>query len=192
MRVMDKRTLLTENFLKKVIQGKRVGDFYPFIQGDDAQMEHYISHLVGEIGGLKGLLYEADFDHYGSGFASYVSVFLWKKEEEEVLANGEVSMKGLWLYISRLAPVVIMGKGEMTRHGSSGSSDFLASHTVCEWPSETWSKQIWAIKKIVEAYHYVILTKADVDQYLDFQIDIPTILSEPPYKVFDAHFYWED
>ncbi len=109
MRVMDKRTLLTENLLKKVIQGKRVGDFYPFIQGDDAQMEHYISHLVGEIGGLKGLLYEADFDHYGSGFASYVSVFLWQKEEEEVLANGEVSMKGLWLYISRLAPVVIMG-----------------------------------------------------------------------------------
>jgi hypothetical protein len=43
-----------------------------------------------------------------------------------------------------------------------------------------------------DEYRYRLLTQTELEPYLNFDIDIPTIVADKPYQVFDCFFYWED
>ncbi|WP_066304446.1 hypothetical protein [Bacillus sp. FJAT-29814] len=81
----------------------------------------------------------------------------------------------------------------MTKHANGGgSSDFLEMDKVGTVPPGNWEEQVKAIKDVLERYQYTILEQDYLNQLLPFDADIPTIFSEPPYRVYDALFYWED
>lgn len=181
--------------LKRIIETKPVGGFYPYNlkEYDDDAADEYISKVVGSLAAIKNLDYKAEFEHYGSGYASYVEVFCYKKDgssSEE--RNGVLEIDGIRIYICRLTPVAVIGKGRVTKHDKGGSSDFLPSQNVDVLPSGDWEEMAAGIRGVLARYHFKDLDSNYVSQPLPFEADIPTLLGDPPYKIFDALFYWED
>lgn len=74
--------MFSNETLKRIIETKPIGRFYPFNlkEYDDDAADEYISKVVGSLAAIKNLAYQAEFDSYGSGYASYVEVFCYKKD----------------------------------------------------------------------------------------------------------------
>lgn len=185
----------TNEDLKRVIETKPVGDFYPFNLGDynDQAIDDYLAKIVGELAMIENIKFEADFDSYGSGFASYVDVFCWKGDGSSTKEHDKVqSIDGLRLYLCRLTPVAVIGASQVTKHETGGVEEFLNSEKVDNIPPGDWKEQIEGIKNVLKRYRYKVLERTYVSELLPFDAKIPTIVADPPYKLFDAFFYWED
>lgn len=185
----------TNKELQRIIAGDPIGEFYPYNMKEynHKEIDNYISKVVGSFRGIRNLLNEADFNSYGSGYASYVDVFCWKRDGTSTYVDEyETTMDGIRIYINRLAPIAILGSDQVTKHRNGGSSGFIHSHTVDSLPPGDWAEQIAGIKEVLEKYHYKVMEKSYLNQPLPFKAIIPTIFANPPYKVFDALFYWED
>jgi hypothetical protein len=171
--------------LKRIIETKPIGNFHPYNMEEynhDA-VNDYISKVVGSLAAIHNIRYEADFDSYGSGYASYVDVFCWKRDGSSSEEREDVLwIDGIRIYICRLAPVAVIGKGQVTKHARGGSSDYIESSSVNVLPSGDWKQEVEGIRNILKM----------VNQLLSFEAEIPTILANKPYKMFDAFFYWED
>lgn len=181
--------------LKRIIETNPVGDFYPFNlkEYNDVAADEYISKVVGSLAAIKNLAYETEFDSYGSGYASYVEVFCYKKDgssSEE--RDGVLGIDGIRIYVCRLTPVAVIGKGKVTKHDKGGGSDFLPSQNVDVLPSGDWEEMAGGIRDVLARYHFKVLDSKYVNLPLPFKAEIPTIIGDSPYKIFDAIFYWED
>ena len=187
--------VFSDEQLKRIIETKPIGDFYPYNMDeyDHEVINDYISKVVGSFASIRSLQYEAIFDSYGSGYASYVDVFCWKKDgssSEE--REGILWIEGIRIYICRLAPVAVIGRGQMTKHATGGSRDYIESTTVNVFPSGDWEQEIKDIRALLKSYWFNLLEPTYLNQPLPFEAKIRTILADKPFKVFDALFYWED
>ncbi|MBM7661035.1 hypothetical protein JOC85_001807 [Bacillus mesophilus] len=153
---------------------------------------------------------EAIFDHYGSGYASYVDFFCYRKDGSSIVDTKyiekdsltSIQIEGLVIYISRLAPVAIIGKDE--RHKAiidseeirdeffSGMGMISKPQEVISTSSEFLINDFHEIKQKLESAGYSILEKEYLSQPLPFKTKIPTFTDPRQYKVFDAIFYWMD
>lgn len=191
-----------KEFLRNIAEGKAMGDFPPFSTGEWEKSDPYLMQLIGRIKDIKTIEVYADFDHYGSGFSSYIPLNLSKKDRCDVKVSENGNLKsfetnGLLMYLCRLAPFAIYGEGlwEATYNSGkyqSGSSHFIEPEDVGSTPPFDWSNELNQIRNLLNQFRIKFLTKDTVDQPLDFKVDIPTIFSDPPYKIFDCFFYWED
>ena len=185
----------TNEEIKRIIEMKTVGNFYPYDvkENDEKAIDDYLRQVVGSLARVNNLTYEADFNHYGSGYASYVDCFCWKRDGSSTkIEDREQSIDGIRIYLSRLAPIAVFGEGLVTKHTNGGSSDFLSNTTVGTLPPGDWNIQIQGIRKQLESFNFQILEREYLNQFLPFKATIPTIMSDPPYRLFDAFFYWED
>ena len=192
----------SEEFLRALCEVKVVGDFPPFDTGKIEDVQQYIKHILGQIGARKDVFVKADFDSYGSGFASYVAVKISKKDRSDTKITGTGNKRtewtdGLELYISKLAPFWFWGGSDWTVNfeddrRTGGSGGFLTSESVHDLNQDVWGEKIRLIEKIFEDFGYVLLTEEELSQKLWFEVEIPTILANAPYEVFDCFFYWED
>jgi hypothetical protein len=112
-------------FLGQLAREEVVGDFPPFLAGNIRQIENYIRKVLAQLASISALAFEADFDSYGSGFASYVEVRVSKKDQSgtNVSARGQrVShdTTGLLLYISKLAPYWFYGGSSWSKTYEQG------------------------------------------------------------------------
>lgn len=181
--------------LKRTTETKPVGDFYPYNmeEYDHEAIDNYISKVVGSLATIRSVKYEAIFDSYGSGFASYVDVFCWKRDgSSSEKREGIVWIDGIRIYICRLAPVAVIGKGQVTRHALGGSRNYIESSTINVFPSGDWKQEINDLRNILDSYFFTELEPEYLNQPLPFETEIRTILASKQYKVFDALFYWED
>jgi hypothetical protein len=192
----------SEDFLRKICEAKVLGDFEPFKSGKIKDIEKYIKRILGDIKAENKILSKADFNSYGSGFASYVDVSISKQDKSDTrfIVDGNKKTewtKGLSLYISKLCPFWFIGGSEwtVTRENEKwigGSSGFLRPESVRSIDNALWQAQVERIKKIFGDFGYSLLSEEDVSEPLWFDINIPTILADRPYQVFDCFFYWED
>jgi hypothetical protein len=103
---------------------------------------------------------------------------------------------GVLLYLCRNAPYAAYGKGEWSKtfEGDkfrNGSIPYM--NDIGSLPSKDWEQRIIEISYILNMYGIEILTVAELNVKLDFDIKIPTAFSSPgSYRVFDCFFYWED
>lgn len=192
----------TEEFLRELCKGKVVGDFYPFDTQHLAEVNSYIRKIVGRLSNISGIKVEADFASYGSGFASYVNVKISKKDRSDTKITNQGSKKtewisGLALYICRLSPFWYFGENEWTisfenDKWTGGSGSFLRPESIESYDKRFWEKEVGQIKNILSEFRYNLLTKQELEKELWFDAEIPTILANPPFQVFDCFFYWED
>src|SRR5699024_12142705 len=81
-------------------------------------IETNIKQLYNRIKRIPNITCKAEFDHYGSGYASFVKFFCYRKEdvlvEKDKEEHGVVEYEktGVLLNVSRLAPVFIYGEEE--------------------------------------------------------------------------------
>lgn len=139
------------------------------------------------------LKFDADFRSYGSGYASYVDVFCYKKDGSSIEnKHGDLWIDGISIYLCKHTPVAIFGPNKKIKGIRTGSYGMLSPYSVGEIPSGIWDEELKFIKEKLEEYKIEFLTKRVVKGQLSFETEIRTVLNNDGYKVFDALFYWED
>lgn len=71
--------MFSNDELRGFIRGEILGDVFPYHTNDHQEVEKHLERLFYRIKRIHGVECEADFDHYGSGYASFVEFFLPQK-----------------------------------------------------------------------------------------------------------------
>ena len=194
----------TEETLRLLAQECVVGDFHPFDSGEIDTVEQYIKKIVKKLQQNPRLIVEADFDYYGSGFASYINIHISKKDGSDSTVSTKnraitTSTKGLLLYICNLAPVWCYGSSSWSKTTEDGafkssSGYFLTSKKINTLDNDAlWHDEVETIKTLMDdMYGYVLLTTKEAQKPISSDIKIATVFSDPPFEVFDCFFHWED
>jgi hypothetical protein len=172
---------ITQELLEKIIAGKSV-----------AGSKSAVKNVLHDLEQSKQIAVESD-DGYGSGYASYLDVFCFKKDGSSSRVLGlNTTIEGIALYLCKLAPVAVMGAMTKTKTNNGGSSSFLRPEDLNKIPAGDWDAVIVEIRHKIEKQNVVLLEPKILKQKMPFEAEIPTIFGDPPYQIFDAFFHWED
>jgi hypothetical protein len=148
------------------------------------------------------LIVQSDYKYYGSGFAFYVNVKISQgdRSDTKIIYEGSKRtewIKGMLLYISNLSPYWYYGGSEWTITNENdtwkgGSEGFLRPENIDYSDQSIWGDTIYKIKELMSSFGYRLLTEEELKEPVWFEADIPTLLADKPYQVFDCFFYWED
>ena len=203
---MVKNLQFTNEQLQTMISGEPISETFPYNTKDKNQIEKHIKNLFGTLNRSKSFKCEAIFDHYGSGYASYVDLFCYRRDGSSKLSEKyiekdsltSIQFEGLVIYISRLAPVAIIGKkyiidNDKTKDEFFGAMSMISKpEEVLDEPPHFMVDEFQEIKQLLNHKGYSILTKQYLSQNLPFKTKISTFTDPRQYKVFDAIFYWMD
>lgn len=196
--------MFSDEQLQMLIEGKIIGDTFPYDTYDEQEILAHINRLFYRINHIHNVVCEAEWDHFGSGYASFVEFFCYRNEDcvavEEKNGMHEVEIKGIIVDISRLASVAVIGEDvrqrkiriETNEEVSGGQGSILdgPNSLVVGEELETLSKEL---QKALQEFDYELMATEEISMPLSFQTKIPTIYrNERQYLVLDAIFYWED
>ena len=184
----------SEEQLRDVIDGKIIGAFFPFQGGTYNQVVYFYKDLIAALERSRLLKVITDYSSYGSGYASYVDVFCYKRDGSSTQQKkGYMDIEGIGIYLCKHAPVAIVGPNQKSISERGGSYGMLSVHQVGKMPPGNWDQEFERIREVLTNYQIEILTRRIVNQPLPFDAKIPTVLDQGDgYRVFDALFYWED
>ncbi len=192
----------SDDFLRRLAEGHIQGDVPPFSTGDAAAVEAHLRRLVARLAADPRLLVTADFGSYGSGYASYVPVRVSRRDGRDTRTttqgrNVTEDTAGVLAYLCRLAPYWFYGGSNWSvtqRAGQphSGSSGFLAADSRAGLDQPAWATDLGRLEERLCLAGYQLLPPALLAQPAPARINVPTVLADPPYQVFDCFFYWED
>ncbi|WP_141770162.1 hypothetical protein [Bacillus massilinigeriensis] len=190
--------------LQDLIEGKIIGNKFPYDTNSEQDIEAHIQRLLHRINRIPNLICEPEWNHFGSGYASFVEFFCYQKEDvivvEEKYGRREIKTDGIIIDICRLAPVAIMGEDDRyktihieTNEVVGGAYGSLLDGPKRLYLSEKFQTIAEKLKQALKEFDYELLEAEKLNQSLSFQTKIPTIYREPrEYLVMDAIFYWED
>ncbi|GGA78516.1 hypothetical protein [Ornithinibacillus halotolerans] len=190
--------------LKAMIEGKVVGTEFPYDTNNDQEIEAHIRRLFYRINRIPNIVCEAEWNHFGSGYASFVEFFCYQKEDVEVTKEikgiQELEIEGIIIDISRLAPVAIMGEDDRyktirveTKEEIGGAYGSLLGGYRLEHLPDKYREIARKLRQALEEYNYELLKPEVLNERLPFPAQIPTIYREPrQYLILDAIFYWID
>ncbi|MFH5778893.1 hypothetical protein [Heyndrickxia oleronia] len=190
--------------LQNLIEGKIIGSKFPYDTKNEQEIEAHIRRLYYRINRIPNLVCEVEWDHFGSGYASFVEFFCYQKEDavivEEKYGRREIKTEGIIIDICRLAPVAIMGQDDRyktirieTNEIVGGAYGSLLGGTNQLKLSEKFRTIEEKLKQALKEFDYELLEAEKMNQPLSFKTKIPTIYRDPgEYSVIDAIFYWED
>lgn len=190
--------------LQDLIEGKIIGNEFPYDTNNEQEIEAHIRRLFHRINRIPNVVCEAEWNHFGSGYASFVELFCYQKEDvivvEEKYGRREIKTEGIIIDICRLAPVAIMGEDERyktihieTNEEIGGAYGSLLGGSNLLYLSEKFQTIAKKLEQALKEFGYELLEAKKVNQPLPFHTKIPTIYREPNgYLIIDAIFYWED
>lgn len=190
--------------LQTLIAGKIIGDAYPYDTNDEKEIVAHINRLFHRINRIPNVVCEAEWNHFGSGYASFIEFFCYEKEDcvivDEHHGIQEIETKGLIVDISRLAPVAIMGEDMRYKKVHLETNNLIsgAYGSIIDRPdslriNERFQNTRAELEKALKEFNYELLEAAELNRPLAFQTSIPTIYRNArQYLVIDAIFYWED
>jgi hypothetical protein len=187
--------LLTRDNLRRLIAEECIGDREPWKGGSRAKIDRHLRATARCIRRKADLDLHTEFDDYGSGYASYVEIIGWPSDGSETRspAPGSVEYSGIQVWLSRLAPIAAYGFGRLYRHDNGGGGQgFLTADGLYDLPQPRWKQVEEGVQACLRKYGFHLLPADLANRELGFAGRIPTILTDPPYCVFDAVFYWED
>lgn len=163
----------------------------PWASDDRSAVDAHLRTAVGLVAAQLGLQHRTEFDSYGSGYASFVDAWFHRPTPEFQTGPGN-SYAGLVVLLCSESPHFVLGEGEKSWHDRGSSSylpdfDFIDQFTV-----PAVEALVPAVERILVDFGMIRLSKNDLAAALPADIEIPTILSDPPFRLFDAMFYWED
>jgi hypothetical protein len=192
-----------EDYLKKIINRIVVGNFSPYKDGNITDTDKYIQQIIDEINKTTSLKASAEAESYGSGFASYthISISFKDKSDTKIFNEGDgitvEETNGLILYICRLAPYATFAPGNWSSTFDNdrqidGTYRTIILKEIGVIPEGIWQKEIKAVLNCLNTHQIKVLTQDDLNKPLNFQASIPTMLSDPPFRIFDCFFYWKE
>lgn len=190
--------------LQNLIEGKIIGNKFPYDTNNEQEIEAHVRRLFHRINRIPNVVCEAEWNHFGSGYASFIEFFCYRKEDvavlEEKYGRRELKTEGIIIDVCRLAPVAIMGEDDRyktirieTGEMVSGANGCLVGSPNSLVVSEKFQTLADNLKQALKEFGYELLDAEQINQPLPFKTTIPTIYTEPgEYLVMDAIFYWED
>ncbi|WP_283138889.1 hypothetical protein [Rhizohabitans arisaemae] len=158
-------------------------------------VEGYLRRVVADLHrGPELLVHHAEFDNYGSGYASYVDVLLTRRDgtARRVGPGGGIEVQGITLLLCRLAPVACVMTGERTDDSSGGMRSMPTAERAARMPLRGWDRGCEQVTRVLERHG---ITCADPELLRrralpDLRVD--GVLGDPPYLVYDVWFHWAD
>ena len=198
---MNNKKLLKEEDLRRLIKGEFFGDFEPYTSGSQEEIEDYIRKLVATLNDSFIIQVEArgikayDFC-WGGGYSSFTDVFAFRRNGTGTrkLPNGFDEISGIRLYISRLTPLVAFNEDRLLINPQNTGRSWgrLTSENLYLLPDPSWNAERDEIRTKITNAGYTFIPANLAREKLPFKANIPTILTKPPYTIFDAVFYWYD
>ncbi|MEV4458125.1 hypothetical protein [Microbispora sp. NPDC049633] len=161
-------------------------------------MEGYLRQVVADLNRVPGLVVEhAEFGHYGSGYASFVDVFLTRRDgsARRVDPDGYTTVGGLSVALCRLAPIAcILSPRERSHHPDGrGRLSLPYLDTVIEVPIPGWEEGGDQISQVLSRHGITLVGPRLLRRPALPHLKIDTNLGDGPhYSIFDVWFHWMD
>lgn len=192
---MNMGSLLSLQQVKALLSQRAISDQHPWKTNDEQAVDAFYASVCAEVSHATGALSRIEWEHYGSGYASYIDAWFYKASPEfnvrEPLCYGN-EHTGLVLLLSRLSPYFVFMEGEKTWHARGGSSYMPESGMVDHLPTEAVAALACQVQPILERRGLVRAMRDDLMEPLPHDLQVPTLLARGGFKQFDAPFYWED
>lgn len=181
-----------------------IGKDFPYVDNDLDQIELFINTIIEKIKAHTGLIIDDYTNTEGfSSFMEYKVHRLGAQQTEDLGKEELEKYTGLAIYVSKTFPAYTISNCEWEvrfkkktfwkkRHYISSIATPMEPEDAGKNLTINLAKEIELIKSVFYENKITFLSAAELNQPLNFDIDIPTILNTPPYKVFDCLFYWED
>src|SRR5699024_7569208 len=156
--------------LQAFIKGEIHGDSYPYETNNEEEIEAYLKQLYYRIKRIPNIICEAEFEHFGSGYASFVEFFCYRKEDivfnkdKEKYGILEYEKTGVLLNVSRLAPVFIYGEDERyetvrfeTKEIIGGGSSPLPGQTSIFKVNEKFDEMLQELFQVLKTFGFQAL-----------------------------------
>jgi len=185
--------LLTTVNLKRLLQGKQIGERPPWREKFGAKGRSRIFAAIDRLKSMGSLTVEARLDAYGSGYASFGDVFVYPRDGSTTtdLSGGHRTIRGIRIYLAINAPVAAYGASSVGRHARGGSSSFLGPDALYGI-TEDLRRTEHHVREALASSGFLLLPRSLAERPLPFEAELRTNLGEPPYRVFDALFHWFD
>jgi hypothetical protein len=167
----------------------------PWSTNDALKIDSHLTTICEEIEATTGALSRIEWDHYGSGYASFVDAWFYRPTAEFTAKapaiHGEHYV-GLVVLLSRLAAVFVFMEGEKHWHTKGGSSYLPCFQGVDSFSSPGVIGLAAQVQRVLERQGLRRLSRTELERPLPTGTAVPTILSDEPFFEFDALFHWED
>ncbi|MEV5493857.1 hypothetical protein AB0M50_00490 [Nonomuraea fuscirosea] len=164
--------------------------------GGAASVEGFLRRVVADLDRMPALrVHHAEFGNYGSGYASYVDVFVTRRDGSACRsANGWTEVEGLPLALCRLAPVAVLFTPGSQSSGpdGAGSRGLPQLPLVADDAPPGWAAEYRQIRQVLDRHDLGLLDARLLGLPLERGLQVDTVLGDPPYTVFDAWFHWAD
>ena len=183
---------LTRKQLSALLDQRSISPEWPWATNDESVIDKNFKDIIAEVRRKVNVLDKSDFGHYGSGYASFVDCWLYREEEAFRYATSGHYYYGLVVLLSRLSNFYVIGEGQKSWNNAGGSSylpDLGFVDKITRPEVMDIAKQVCAI---LDDRGLKRLYANELDKLLPNDVQVPTVLSDRPWKQFDAIFYWED
>lgn len=185
---------ITDSIIEKSVAQQSFGSFEPFVTGDDHDAASFYGDVLSALERLHGVSVFRELDHQGSGYASYVSAFLYPSDGRSRRDfPAYVETTGILLYMSRLAPIAVFGASARTdnKRDTGASSGFIGIDNVGRLPDGEWTAFLATVSDCLRSFQIEMLPREPLLRPAPDGVSIPTVF-DGPYYVFDTLFYWCD
>jgi hypothetical protein len=182
---------LSNDEIAGLIRGRELGRFAP-ARTPASALESFYNELVKEITHSTGCAEKTEWNHYGSGYASFIDAWFYFADGR---ARGTLAAEhhhGIYVLLSRLSCFFVVGQGEKTWQRNGGSSYLPHLESVDSVAHPALLPLERRIDSFLVASGLSRLRRAELEPTIGSEHKVPTILSDRPFTQFDALFCWED
>ncbi len=179
----------------RLIQGQPIGEPLPFDPADDGAIRRFYEDLVRQIEREHGLRARVEWGHYGSGYASFIEAWFYPADGRASLPPhqaGDERHAGLVVLLSRQSRYFVLGQDEKSWSANSGSGGLPGFSTVDDLTHPALLPHVAPVTALLTAAGLQRLSRGDLAALLSAEVMVPTILTDQPFRQFDALFHWED
>jgi hypothetical protein len=184
---------ITNEILERVIADEPIGEVEPYKNGSEDLIHRHILDAVQLLGQCENIQIEMVDDHIASGFGSFVNIFCYKKDgSSSRVESDRTIIDGINVYLCTLAPVAVMGATSKHHSKNAYSYGRLIPEKLNTLPGQDWIDFATEIRTILKRQKYNILETHEMTKPIPLEASILTILTDPPFQIFDAFFHWMD
>jgi len=185
----------SDDVLKKLLHGQSISDQSPWSSNDKKEIVRFYRAICEELCREFLLSSEIEWEDYGSGYASYIDAWFYRDDDRfKVSSNPENHQyTGLVVLFSLLSPYFVVGEDSKSWHVNGSARSYLPSfELVDDFTNQPVADLFRELEPRLIQRGLIRLCKDDLRQLLPENSPVPTILSDPPYRAFDALFHWAD
>lgn len=188
----------TDFEIEALISESTISELYPWNTDDENLIDQFYKTIFFDIARKVNVKFITDFDHYGSGYSSYIPTFFYteKCKIKQLYPSYNQNFLGLEVYFCRLAPYFIMLEHEyrwqQRQNHTERFNGFPNQHKIDEIQQESTWHIAQHLETLLSEFGLKRLNKESLNTSLDGKYQIKTVLTDRAYSYFDALFHWED